>query len=85
MLQSIGKLIGGDPHKREVQKLSAAVVEQVNVLEAEYEQLSDDALRAKTSLFRQRVTDGETLDNLLPEAFAAVREASKRTIGLRPL
>jgi preprotein translocase subunit SecA len=59
------------------------VVERVNALEREFEALSDDALRAKTEEFRRRLQQGETLDDLLPEAFAAVREASKRTLGLR--
>jgi preprotein translocase subunit SecA len=59
------------------------VVERVNALEAEFEGLSDDALRAKTGEFRRRLQHGEALDDLLPEAFAAVREASKRTLGLR--
>jgi preprotein translocase subunit SecA len=59
------------------------VVERVNALEPQFEGLSDDALRAKTDEFRRRLQEGETLDDLLPEAFAAVREASKRTLGLR--
>ncbi|MFL6664573.1 MAG: hypothetical protein ACJ8G7_20550, partial [Rhizobacter sp.] len=54
------------------------VVQKVNALEASFEQLSDTELRAKTIEFRNRVAGGETLDALLPEAFAAVREASKR-------
>jgi len=59
------------------------VVQKVNALEASFEQLSDTELRAKTEEFRQRVGAGETLDALLPEAFAAVREASKRTLKMR--
>lgn len=82
MLQRFVKILGVDPHKREVQQ-AAEIVAEINDLEADFEKLSDDALRAKTSEFRQRLADGETLDDLLPEAFAAVREASKRTIGLR--
>jgi len=82
MLQKIVQLVGGDPHKKEVQRLSE-IVDQINTLEPEYEKLDDYALKEKTSEFRQRLADGETLDDLLPEAFAAVREASKRTIGLR--
>ncbi len=58
-------------------------VERVNALEPDFERLSDEALRAKTEEFRRRLRDGQTLDDLLPEAFAAVREASKRTLGLR--
>ncbi len=82
MFSNIVRKIGGDPHRREIQKLSA-IVEEINSLEQTYEQLSDEALKAKTAEFRERLEQGETLDDLLPEAFAAVREASKRTIGLR--
>jgi preprotein translocase subunit SecA len=60
------------------------LVEAVNALEPEFEALSDDALLGKTEAFRRRIREGETLDDLLPEAFAAVREAAKRTIGQRP-
>jgi preprotein translocase subunit SecA len=57
--------------------------DQVNSIEADYEALSDAELHALTDEFRQRLADGETLDDLLPEAFAAVREAAKRTLGQR--
>ena len=56
---------------------------QVNAIEEDFEKLTDDELRGETEVFRQRLADGETLDDLLPEAFAAVREASKRTLGKR--
>ncbi len=82
MLQKIVKILGGDPHKREILKLSE-VASEINDLENEYEKLSLEALKAKTEEFRGRLAEGETLDDILPEAFAAVREASKRTIGLR--
>ena len=59
------------------------VVEQINALEPQFEALADAALRARTETFRQRFSAGETLDQLLPEAFAAVREASKRTLKMR--
>src|SRR5437867_1833808 len=59
------------------------VVQQVNALEPQFEALSDAALKAKTDEFRQRYANGETLDALLPEAFAAVREGSKRTLKMR--
>jgi preprotein translocase subunit SecA len=58
-------------------------VAEVNALEPSFEALTDDALRAKTEAFRQRLSQGETLDQLLPEAFAAVREAGKRTLKMR--
>ena len=82
MLQKIVKILGGDPHKREILKLSEVVIE-INDLENETEQLSLEALKAKTAEFRERLVAGETLDDILPEAYAVVREASKRTIGLR--
>src|SRR6058998_546630 len=59
------------------------VVEQVNALEPSFESLDDAALRAKTDEFKQRVAAGTALDDLLPEAFAAVREAGKRTLKMR--
>ena len=58
-------------------------VERINALESQIGTLSDDALRAKTGEFRQRLADGQTLDDLLPEAFAVVREAAKRTLAMR--
>ena len=59
-------------------------VEQINALEPEMEQLSDGELQGKVDHFRHRLEQGETLDDLLPEAFAVVREGSKRVLGLRP-
>ena len=59
------------------------VVEKVNALEPQFEALDDDALRAKTEEFRQRIAQGATLDELLPEAFAAVREGGKRSLKMR--
>lgn len=82
MLQKIVRILGGDPNRREIEKLGK-LVDQINALEPAFESLSDDALGAKTGEFRSRFGQDETLDDLLPEAFAVVREASKRTIGLR--
>jgi preprotein translocase subunit SecA len=82
VLQKIARVFGGDPHKKEIENLSL-VVEDINKLESTYEALSNEQLLSMTSEFRQRLDEGETLDDLLPEAFAAVREAAKRTIGLR--
>ncbi len=59
------------------------VVERINALETQFESLSDEALRAKTEEFRQRLANGTTLDDLLPEAFAVVREGSKRVLKMR--
>src|SRR4051812_25495668 len=59
------------------------LVGKVNGLEKEFESLSSDALKNKTLEFKERLSKGETLDELLPEAFAAMREAAKRTLGQR--
>lgn len=77
VFKKIAHVFGGDPHKREIEKLSL-IVEKINEYESPYESLSDEDLTAKTFEFKQRLADGETLDDLLPEAFAVVREASKR-------
>ncbi|MDQ5809869.1 MAG: preprotein translocase subunit SecA [Actinomycetota bacterium] len=68
---------------RKVKVLQRAV-EGVSALEPEVEKLSDGALRAKTDEFRERLKAGETLDDILPEAFAVVRETARRTLGMRP-
>jgi preprotein translocase subunit SecA len=60
------------------------IVKNINLLEEGLQALDDTALRAKTDEFRQRYSDGETLDSLLPEAFAVARESARRTLGLRP-
>ncbi|MDH3980155.1 MAG: preprotein translocase subunit SecA [Gammaproteobacteria bacterium] len=72
----------GSRNDRQLKRMSRAVA-RINDLEAGIADLSDEALRAKTDEFRQRLVDGETLDDLLPEAFAVVREAAKRALGLR--
>ena len=59
------------------------VVDKVNAFEDSITPLSDDQLRSKTQEFKSRLSQGETLDDLLPEAFAVVREAAKRTLGQR--
>ena len=71
-----------DSNEREVNRLKP-VVRQINDLEPRFQQLSDEELKAKTVEFQERLAGGETLDDIVPEAFAAVREASRRTIGLR--
>jgi len=82
MLRGLFKKTVGEPNQREIARLQK-VVERINALEQTFETLDDTQLQAKTGEFRQRMVDGETLDDLLVEAFAAVREAAKRTIGLR--
>jgi len=82
MLPRILTSIFGSRNER-LLKQYRRVVNQINALEPQMESLDDAALRAKTDEFRQRHKDGETLDALLPEAFAVVREASKRTLKMR--
>ena len=77
------KKIFGSANDRYIKKLMKKV-RQVNALEPEMEKLSDEQLRAKTDEFKSRLEKGETLDNLLTEAFAVVREAAKRTLHQRP-
>ena len=82
MFGSIMRRIFGSANDRYVKGLQKTVA-KINALEPEMSALSDEELKNKTPAFRQRLIDGETLDDILPEAFAVVREASKRTIGLR--
>ena len=82
MLKKFVRIFGGDPNQREIEK-SSVLVDKINALEAEFEAISDQELLEKTTEFRSRLEGGETLDDLSVEAFSAVREASKRTIGLR--
>ncbi len=82
MFKNLAKAIGGNPQKKEIER-TQTLVDSINQMEAEYSSLSKEELGAKTDFFRQRLAQGQSLDDLLIEAFAAVREASKRTIGLR--
>ncbi len=80
----LGKIFGGlaASNEKVIEELRP-IVEEINFLEKDYEKLSDEELKNKTEEFRKRLNDGESLDGILPEAFAAVREASKRTLGQR--
>ena len=82
MLGKLVKLVVGSRNDRLVKK-KKKLVKKINALASEYEKLSDEALKAKTQEFRDRLAQGEKLDNLIPEAFAAVREASSRVFGMR--
>lgn len=82
MIGSLMRKIFGSANDRYVKSLQKTVA-KINALEPEISALSDDELKNKTPALKQRLADGETLDDILPEAFAVVREASKRTIGLR--
>jgi preprotein translocase subunit SecA len=79
---SIAKQFFGSANERKIKPLWA-VVAKVNALEPRFVAMSDEELRAMTTAFRERLTGGESLDDLLPEAFAVVREAAKRTLGQR--
>lgn len=76
------KKLFGSSNERKVKAMSARVA-RINALEPEYAALSDEALKAKTAEFKARLEKGETLDDLMVEAFAVVREASKRVLGMR--
>jgi len=82
MISGLLKKIFGSRNDRLIKQYSAGV-HQINALEVEIKALSDDELRGKTAEFKARVANGEALDDLLPEAFAVVREASIRTLGMR--
>ena len=75
--------IFGTRSQREIKKIQPQV-DKILGMEEEYRQLSDEALKDKTRQFKQRLEAGETLDDLLPEAFAAIREAADRVLGMRP-
>jgi preprotein translocase subunit SecA len=76
------KSIFGTKNEREIKKLQP-IVDKINSFEPHMKKLTDNALKAKTGEFKERLAKGETLDDLLPEAFAVVREAARRTIGQR--
>ena len=82
MLGKLVKFVVGSRNDRLIKKKTKRV-KQINALAFEYEKLSDAALTAKTQEFRDRLAQGETLDDLIPDAFAAVREASTRVFGMR--
>ena len=73
----------GTRSQREIKKIQP-MVDAILALEPQYKQMSEEELRGKTQAFKDRLEAGETLDQLLPEAFAAIREAADRVIGLRP-
>jgi len=82
MIGNLIKNIFGSKNERELKRM-APLVEKINSLEPDFKALSDEGLRAKTGEFKERFSRGETLDDLLPEAFAAVREASVRVLKMR--
>ncbi|MUK89077.1 preprotein translocase subunit SecA [Ornithinibacillus sp. L9] len=77
------KKIFGDPNQKELKRIQK-VVDQIEANEPEIEKLSDDQLKKKTEEFKERYENGESLDDMLVEAYAVVREASKRVLNMRP-
>jgi preprotein translocase subunit SecA len=83
MLKGLVNKVFGTHSQREL-KAMAPIVDKIEAMADEYKKLTDDALKAKTAEFKKRLAAGETLDDILPEAFATVREAAERVIGERP-
>ncbi len=82
MIQKVLAKVFGTKHEREMKTLQPTI-DIINSLESRFKEMSDEQLQAMTPEFRQRLADGETLDSLMPEAFAACREASIRVLGMR--
>ncbi len=82
MLESLKNLFGGNQNEAKIKAL-LPLVQKINGFEEATKALSDEALKGKTGEFRKRLTEGQTLDEILPEAFAACREAARRTLGQR--
>jgi len=82
MLEFMKKLLLGDVNGKEIKRLKV-IVDQINSFEPALEQLTEESLKNKTQEFRRRLSEGESVDHLLPEAFAVVREAAKRVLGMR--
>ena len=76
------KKIFGSYSEKEIKRIMP-LVDKIEALEEDYKKLSDDELKGKTEEFKKRLDDGETLEDILPEAFATVREASSRVLGMR--
>src|SRR2546425_10893668 len=83
MIDAILRKIFGTKHERDVKRMMPTV-EATNALEPSVQALGDAELRAKTDEFRKRLEAGESVDALLPEAFAGARDAARRTVGMRP-
>ena len=82
MLGKVLKKIVGTSNDRELRQMGK-VVKKINVYEDELKQLSDTELKGQTDLFREQLANGDTLDRILPKAFAVVRETSSRVLGMR--
>ncbi len=79
---NILKVLFGDLNAKEVKKLDK-IVDQIEALEPQYTNMTDNELKSQTNAFKERLSKGETLDDILPEAFAVVRESAKRVLGLK--
>ncbi|MEM6793473.1 MAG: preprotein translocase subunit SecA [Acidobacteriota bacterium] len=82
MFNKVLTKVFGTRHERDIKRMQS-VIQEINALEPQIEELTDERLQAKTEEFRQQLEAGRSTDELLPEAFATVREASKRTLGMR--
>ena len=82
MVQKVLAKVFGTQHDREMKRLQPTI-NRINSMEPEMQKLSDDQLKAKTPEFKERLKNGETLDDIMPEAFAVCREASRRVLGMR--
>src|SRR3990172_8035574 len=82
MIEALLKKVFGTKHERDVKRMTP-VVQAINALEPAVGALDDAGLRAKSDEFRKRLADGESVEDLLPEAFAACREAARRTVRMR--
>src|SRR3989304_5475993 len=82
MLNTILKKVFGSKNEREIKRIQP-LVEKINALEPEMQKVSDDGFRPLTASFRKRLSEGAPLDDLLPEAFAAAREAARRSGKMR--
>ncbi|MDX2497171.1 MAG: preprotein translocase subunit SecA, partial [Desulfobacterales bacterium] len=82
MVSNLLTKVFGSKNERELKKIEP-VVEKTNAFEPRIQTMSDEDLKAQTQRFKDRLNNGESLDDLLPEAFATVREASVRTLGMR--
>ena len=80
MFEKIISFIAGDYNQKQLNKLRP-LVKKINEFSTEFDVLSDDQIKAKTQEFKDRLAKGETLDDILPEAFAAVKQACKRMVG----
>ena len=83
MLNSVMKKFFGTKQDRDIKELRP-LLERINSLEGEIQKLSDEELQAQTPKFREQLKNGATLNDILPEAFATMREASKRVLKMRP-